>query len=109
MSSLEEDIERRIARSIADWQKTVTRQGPPLDIDTAWLQTPEALRTPFQVLKTAGIPPREVELFQQRARLREALAAAGSADEQQRLQRELSELEQALNCRLEALRRMAGG
>jgi hypothetical protein len=71
MSTLEQEIERRIAREVAAWQKQVTGKGEPTKIDEGWLQTPEGLRMPFRVLKNAGIPPQEIELFNQRARLKE--------------------------------------
>lgn len=109
MSTLDQDIEQRIAREVAAWQKGVAGRGEPLRIDDGWLQTPEALRMPFSVLKSAGIPPTEVELFQQRARLRERLDRSSGEAERLSLQRQLSELEQNLAFRLEALKRMAGG
>ncbi|MFC3607766.1 hypothetical protein [Stutzerimonas tarimensis] len=109
MSTLDQDIERRIAREVAAWQERVTSRGEPLQIDEGWLHTPEALRTPFAVLKSAGIPPAEVELFQQRSRLRERLEACVEDSERLTLQRELSGLEQALAFRLEALQRLGTG
>ncbi|MCW3148461.1 hypothetical protein N8H22_07590 [Stutzerimonas stutzeri] len=112
MSDLEQDIERRIARDIAVWQRTVRGKGEPLVIDEGWLQTPAGLRMPFSVLKSAGVPPREIDLLQQRAHLREQLAGCGADPEReaerQRLQGRLSELEQHLALRLESLRRMGG-
>ncbi|MBB3102920.1 DUF1992 domain-containing protein [Azomonas macrocytogenes] len=108
MSTLEQELEQRIARAISSWQKQVTEPGQPLEVDDAWLQTPEPLRMGFRVLKNAGIPPQEVELFQQRAALQAALDAAVDADTRLRLQRQLAGLEQKLAFRLEALRRMAG-
>lgn len=109
MSGIEDDIERRIARAVAGWQQGVTRPGAPLVIDEAWLQTPQALRLPFQVLKSAGVPPREIELLQQRARLRERLEQAAEGAERERLARQLCELEQNLALRLEQLRRLGQG
>ena len=103
--ALEEEIGRKLAAAEAAGQLKGGR-GQPLQIDEAWLQTPPGLRMSFQVMKSAGVPPAEVELFQQRAELRAALAAAGDAPTRVRLQRQLAELEQNLAFRLEALRRL---
>lgn len=106
MSAIDQDIERRIAQQVAEWQRGVTAQGQPLAIDSAWLQTPPGLRLPFQVLKSAGVPPREIELLHERARLRERLSQVLSADEREAVQRRLGEVEQQLAFRLEALQRL---
>lgn len=63
----------------------------------------------FQVLKSAGVPPAELELFQRRASLRAGLAAADDEPTRLRLQRQLAELEQDIAFRLEALRRLGQG
>jgi hypothetical protein len=63
MSTLEQEIERRIAREMAAWQKQVTSKGEPITIDECWLHTPEGLRMPFRVLKNAGIPHRKSTFF----------------------------------------------
>jgi hypothetical protein len=55
------------------------------------------------------VPPAEVELFQQRAQLREALGAAADESTCRRLQRQLAELEQNIAFRLEGLRRLGQG
>ena len=103
--ALEEEIGRKLAEAEARGQLRAAR-GRPLSIDEAWLQTPPGLRMAFQVMKSAGVPPAEVELFQQRAELRAALAAASDAPTRARLQARLAELEQNLAFRLEALRRL---
>ena len=80
-------------------------RGEPLQIDEGWLHT-RRLRLPFSVLKSAGVPPREVELLARRAALREQLEACSDAQQRERLTRELSELEQNIAFRLEALQRL---
>jgi hypothetical protein len=80
--------------------------GRPLAEDAGWQATPDGLRMPFKILKNAGYAPPELGLFHERARLREALAAAEDT-ERARLQQRLSELEQALALRLESLQRHA--
>ena len=105
----DQDIEQRIARDIARWQRGVQDKGEPLVVDEGWLQTPPGLRLPFSVLKSAGVPPREVELLAQRAALRERLEAGSDTQQRARLERELSELEQHIAFRLEALQRLGRG
>ncbi len=104
MASLEQDIEARIARQMADWQRQVRTPGAPLVVDEAWLRTPAHLRMGYQVLKNAGIPPREVELLQRRAALQEALQQA-DGERRAALARELADLQQDLALRLERLQR----
>lgn len=108
MNTLDEEIGRKLAAAEAAGQLKAGH-GRPLEIDEAWLQTPPGLRMTFQVMKAAGVPPAEVELFQRRARLRAALAAASDEATGQRLQRQLAELEQDLALRLEALHRLGQG
>jgi hypothetical protein len=81
--------------------------GRPLPEAAGWNETPETLRMPFKVLKDADVVPREVELMRERARLREALAAASTALQRAVLQQRLADLEQSIALRLEALRRSA--
>jgi hypothetical protein len=78
--------------------------GKPLLGDAGWEQTPEEFRMGFKILKNAGVVPPEVELFHQRAQLRAALEAASTEPDRLALQKELSELEQRISLRLEALR-----
>lgn len=110
MSSVEEQIARQMARLQASGElRRAAGYGKPVAQDHAWLATPPGLRTTFQVMKSAGVPPAEVELFQQRASLHVAIEAAVDAAERQRLRAQLAELEQNLTFRLEALRRMGEG
>lgn len=78
--------------------------GKPLAEMAGWDETPVEFRLPFKILKNAGVPPPEIELFHRRAALRQALADASSDEARGRLQRELAELEQALALRLEGMR-----
>ena len=78
--------------------------GKPLPEPPGWSETPEALRMPFKILKDAGVAPPEIELFQQRARLRSAIEAASAPETRLALGLQLSELEQKIALRLEALR-----
>jgi hypothetical protein len=72
--------------------------------DLGWEQTPTEFRLPFKILKNAGVAPPEIEAFHRRAALRRELAAAATPERRQALQRQLSELEQAIALRLEGMR-----
>lgn len=103
--TLDEEIAHRLAEAAASGElRAAESYGKPLREAQGWAATPDALRMPFKILKDADFTPPEIELFHQRARLREALAAAADVAERERLQRELSLLEQRLSLRLEALR-----
>ena len=105
MRSLDEEIARYLAEAQASGELARAEgYGKPTVEDAGWNDTPEALRLPFKILKDAGIVPREVEMFRERAELGRQLAACTDAEERARLQRQLSELEQAIALRLEALR-----
>ena len=68
------------------------------------VETPEALRMPFKILKNSGFYPPEIAMFHERAALVAAVRACADPEEHKRLQQKLSELEQKLALRLEALR-----
>jgi hypothetical protein len=109
---LQDEIGRKLAEAESSGElKSAADYGKPLREAEGWSQTPDELRMPFKILKDAGVVPPEVELFHERARLRAALdEAAAAADETQRQQirKRLSELEQSLALRLEALKRLGG-
>jgi DNA-binding GntR family transcriptional regulator len=105
MPTQDEEIARHLREALASGELAAARGfGQPLPEDEGWNATPEALRMPFKILKTAGYVPAEVELFHERAALAAALESCGSQDQQRELQRQLSELEQKIALRLEALR-----
>ena len=105
MPTLDEEIARHLRQAAESGELKAARgYGEPLAEAEGWNETPEALRMPFKILKDAGVVPLEVEMFQQRARLRAALDEAAAADEKAALQRTLSELEQSIALRLESLR-----
>ncbi|EWC38965.1 hypothetical protein [Stutzerimonas stutzeri] len=54
----DQDIERRIARDIANWQRGVQEKGEPLVLDNGWLQTPPGLRS-NSIAPGAGLPQRQ--------------------------------------------------
>ena len=54
----DQDIERRIARDIANWQRGVQEKGEPLVLDNGWLQTPPGLRS-NSIAPGAGLPQKQ--------------------------------------------------
>ena len=104
MRTLDEEIARYLQRAAESGELSRAKDyGKPFAEDPGWQATPEALRTPMKILKDAGVAPPEIALFHERARLRASISAAGP-DERLKLQKRLSELEQVLALRLEALR-----
>jgi hypothetical protein len=102
---VEDEIGRKLAESHRSGElQSAESYGKPMAADSDWEQTPEDLRMGFRILKNAGAVPPEIELFQQRGRLRKALEEAGTEAERMQLQPLLSELEQTIALRLEALR-----
>lgn len=102
---IEDEIGRKLAEAERSGElRAAASFGKPMPIDAGWEQTPAEFRLPFKILRDAGIVPPEVELFHERARLRDAVERAGSPEERRTAQQRLSELEQKLALRLEALR-----
>jgi hypothetical protein len=105
LRTLEEEIARHLQEALDSGElKAAKGFGRPLPEVSGWDETPEALRMPFKILKDAGVPPPEIELFHERARLRQALEACADESGREALRRQLSELEQKIALRLEALR-----
>jgi len=105
MRSIDEEIARHLQETAASGELSKAEgYGKPMREDPGWDDTPPALRMPFKILKDAGIAPPEVAMFHQRAAL--AASVRDCADPQRRddLMRQLSELEQKIALRLEALR-----
>ncbi|MFT3816425.1 MAG: DUF1992 domain-containing protein [Rubrivivax sp.] len=103
--SQDEMIAEHLAQALRSGElQSAESFGRPLAEAAGWAETPAEFRLPFKILKNAGVPPPELELFHRRARLREQLDACTSDGERRALQQTLSELEQALALRLEAMR-----
>lgn len=101
---MDEEIAHRLAEAANSGElQSAESYGKPLREAEGWDETPEALRMPFKILKDSGFVPPELLLFHERAQLRKSLEAATGTD-RVRLQRELSELEQRISLRLDALR-----
>ena len=102
-------VEDEIARKLKEAAETGELQGAegygkPMIEDVGWDSTPAEFRMPFKILKNAGVLPPEIELFHQRAALRAALEAASTDEDRTSIRQALSDLEQRIALRLEALR-----
>lgn len=105
MATQDEEIARHLREALASGELAGTEGfGKPLPEDAGWDATPESLRMPFKVLKNAGFVPAEVELFHERAALSASLVSCKSEPERIELRRKLSDLEQKIALRFEALR-----
>ena len=105
MPTQDEEIARHLREALASGELAGTPGfGKPLPEDAGWEATPEELRMPFKILKNAGFAPPEVELFHERAALHAALDACTDEGERKPLRQRLSDLEQKIALRLEALR-----
>jgi hypothetical protein len=106
MPTLDDNIAAKLAEAARSGELASAQSyGRPMPEAEGWQQTPEALRMPFKILKDAGVPPPEIALFHERARLRAAADAATDPAARRALQQALSDLEQKLSLRLAALRR----
>ena len=105
MPTQDEEIARHLREALESGELASARGfGQPLPQDEGWNATPEALRMPFKILKDAGVVPAEVQLFHDRAALAAALERCTTDGDRRDLQRQLSDLEQKISLRLEALR-----
>ncbi|MGZ5747342.1 MAG: DnaJ family domain-containing protein [Caldimonas sp.] len=105
MPTQDEEVARHLREALASGELAGTKGfGKPLPEDPGWSATPESLRLPFKILKNAGFVPGEVELFHERAALSATLRECTSDAERNEVWRKLSELEQKIALRLEALR-----
>ncbi len=104
MPTQDEEIGRHLSEALASGElKAAKSFGKPMEAAQGWHETPDALRMPFKILKDSGFVPPEVEMFHERAALTAAVQAATGA-ERIELQRKLSDIEQSIALRLEALR-----
>ena len=103
--SQDEQIAEHLAHALRSGElRSAPSFGKPLAESEGWSDTPVEFRLPFKILKNAGVPPPEVEMFHRRAALREQLAAASSEAQRLALAARLGEVEQAIALRLEGMR-----
>ena len=74
--------------------------GKPLNLED-YFSTPEDLRMPYSILKSANCAPTEVELLKEVSRLREAVAGTSDPAAKQALQRTLAHRQTELAIALE--------
>jgi hypothetical protein len=105
MATQDDEIARHLAAAAASGElQAAPSYGKPLVTPEGWAETPDEFRQSFKILKDAGFAPLEVALFHERARLREQIEAMHDESQKVPLLRRLSELEQRIALRLEALR-----
>src|SRR5436190_21672708 len=99
--AFERVAEHLIRRAIAEGKlENLTRAGERLDLDE-YFSTPEDLRMAYSILKNARCAPAEVELLNEIARLKDALASAADDATRPSLQETLSNRQTELAILLE--------
>ena len=105
MGTFDDEIARHLQEALESGElRAAESYGKPMDEDAGWHDTPDALRMPFKILKNSGFHPPEIAMFHERADLVAAVRACADPIERTKLQQKLSELEQKIALRLEALR-----
>ncbi len=103
-------LDDHIGQSLRESEQTGELQaapsfGKPLTFGDGYDETPAELRMGMKVLKDAGVVPPEVEAMREAAALEERIKACADETERRLLQQLLSEKQQAIALRLEALAR----
>jgi hypothetical protein len=94
-------VENRIREAIAEGKfDNLPRAGQPLDLEE-YFSAPEDLRMAYSILKNASCPPAEVELLNEIAHVKEALARAIDDPSRQALQQTLAHRQTELAILLE--------
>ena len=102
---LEDEIGRKLTEASDSGElKSARGYGMPLQEIAGWAETPVSLRMPFKILKDAGVIPAEIEMMKFRAQLKNQLNEVTDPEVQRAILQKLSQLEQAISLRLEALR-----
>jgi hypothetical protein len=102
---VEDEIARKLTEAHASGELRAAKDfGQPLSAMEGYDETPEEFRPAFKALKDAGYAPPEVALFHERAALKAERDAATDESARHALSKKLSELEQKIALRLEALR-----
>lgn len=105
MPTQDEEIARNLREAMASGELPGTAGfGKPISEGARWEAPPESLRMPFKILKNAGVVPPKIELFREHAALAASLQACEDDTERNMIRQRLSELEQRIALRLEALR-----
>ena len=85
MPNVEQIIKDAMERGEFD---NLVGEGKPIDL-SAYFNTPEEMRLAYSLLKNAGILPREAELLQEMAALKEKTEETKDATERGRLLKEI--------------------
>lgn len=105
MPTQDEEIARYLREAAASGELSrLPGYGKPMTADDGFEATPDEFRMPFKILRNAGFTPPEIEWFHQRAALQAQLQATQAPQERAALAARLSELQQKIALRLEAMR-----
>jgi Domain of unknown function (DUF1992) len=102
-------IEDEIARKLAEAEQTgelksAPSYGKPLAQNVGWDDTPDEFKMAFKMLKDSGFIPPEIAAFRERAELRKRMNECRDDAEREQHAQALSQLEQKISLRLEAIR-----
>ena len=103
--SQDEAIAEHLARAYRTGElQSAESFGKPPKEPEGYRETPDEFRMPFKILKNANVAPPEIELFHNRAALRREMETTVDETTRRSLQQQLSEVEQMIALRLEAMR-----
>lgn len=98
-------VEEKIRQAIEDGDfDNLPGKGKPIDL-TEWERTPPELRMAYSVLKSAGIPPAEVDIRRNISEIKAAIAACDDDAERTRLINTLNEAMANYSLKMDRLRR----
>lgn len=99
--SIEKFIEDQISKAMAEGEfDNLPGKGQPVDLN-AYFQTPEHLRLCYSILKNGDFTPPEVELLKELESLKQRLASTFGEEEQQRLNKIITDKTLTLRLLLE--------
>jgi Domain of unknown function (DUF1992) len=102
---IEDEISRKLAVAEQTGElKAAPSYGKPLAVNVGWDDTPDEFKMAFKMLKDSGFIPPEIAAFRERAELRKQLSECGDKEVRKHIALALSQLEQKLSLRLEAMR-----
>lgn len=98
-------VEEKIRQAIEDGEfDNLPGKGKPIDL-SEWQRTPETLRMSYSILKSAGIPPAEVDIRRNISEIKEAIRGCRDDDERTRLINKLNEAMVDYSLKSERMRR----
>jgi len=94
VESFEDLVENKIQKAMAEGEfDNLEGKGKPLDLKQ-YREVPEHLRPAYHILKNAGFVPEEVRLKKEMEIIKEKIANSDSAEEKDRLLKQLADISQ---------------